>query len=141
MESTDGIKRLGDKEIELLILRYISENADVKESEIYRAIPARIARTVGYLTHYTGIGVLEMRYSDVSYTSKHYSLTELGEFLLCLKEIDCSTVRGNLKFAECEERHLGGENLRTLTKKLKKLGMREIGPAPMPKKSDHKKSG
>lgn len=133
MESTDGIKRLGDKELELLILRYISENDGVKESEIYKAVPARIARTVGYLTHYTGIGVLEMRHSDVSYTSKHYSLTELGEFLLSLKEIDCSTVPGNLKFVECEGRDLGGENLRPLTRKLKKLGRREAAPAPTPK--------
>ncbi len=139
MESTDGIKRLGDKEIELLILRYISQNADVKESEIYKAIPARIARTVEYLTHYTEIGALERHYSDVSYTTRNYSLTELGEFLLCLKEIDCSTVRGNLKFAECEERDLGGENLRTLTRKLKKLGMREVEPIPTPKKSNRKK--
>ncbi len=121
MESTDGIKRLGDKELELLILRHISENDGAKESEICRAIPARNARIVGYLTHYTGIGVLEMRFSDVSYTSKLYSLTELGEFILCLKVIDCSTVRGNLKVAECGEPDFGGENLRTLTRRLRRL--------------------
>ncbi len=124
MESTDGIKRLGDKELELLILRRISENAGIKESEICRTIPARTARIVGYLTHYVGIGALEMRFSGTSYSCKRYSLTGLGEFLLCLKEIDCSLVRGNLKFAECEARNLSGENLGPFTEKLRDLGKR-----------------
>ncbi len=133
MKSDDGVKRLGDKELEYLILRYISEHDGAKESEITKAIPGRTLRVAHCLKTYVGSGVLEMRYSDRSYTAKHYSLTDLGRLHLYLKRIDCSTMHENFKIVECEELDFDGVDLLAITELLANLGKRK------PKRSAVKK--
>lgn len=109
------VKKIGDKELELMILRYVAEHDNPKESEICQAIPARTLRVAEHLRQYCDRGVLAMEYSETSYTVKRYHLTEFGEFCLSIKEADCATLNGNFKFLDCAELDLKGKDLRTMT--------------------------
>ncbi len=127
MESTDKVKRIGDKEIEYLILKYIAEHEGAKESEICGAIPARPFRVAGYLKDFVSGDLLELRQDDSTYTVRRYTLTPLGRFLLSVKVLDCGMVHGSFKVSEMEDIDLGGRDLTEETEMLVGLAEAESG--------------
>lgn len=121
MESTDKVKRLGDKELEYLILRFVSEHPGAKESDVCKAIPARPLRVADRLKDFVSGGVLELKQDDSSYTVRCYTLTEPGEFVLSLKAVDCAMMHKGFGTDDIGDLDLRGRDLSELTRMLKEL--------------------
>ncbi len=114
-------KKIGDKELEYIVLKFVADHGEPKESEISAALPANSLRVVGILKMYVRAGVLNLRQDDTSYTAKRYSLTDFGEFCLSIKDIDCAITRDGFKIVECGELDLEGKDVRRITLLLRDL--------------------
>lgn len=119
--SANGRGKIGDKELEYVVLKFISEHGEPKESEICAALPANSQRIVSVLKMYVKAHVLNLRQDDTSYTSKRYSLTGLGQFCFCIKDIDGSITGNGFKIVECGELDLEGKDIGRITLLLQDL--------------------